>query len=85
MISDKQLTQISKFLSLILRYEPETIGETRLIVAAICGFNDVTALFIDNGANVNEKDNDEHSALHYATEKGYNEIVEQLLMAGADS
>jgi putative RNA 2'-phosphotransferase len=26
MISDKQLTQISKFLSLILRHQPETIG-----------------------------------------------------------
>mgnify|MGYP003498700105 FL=1 len=60
-------------------------GETPLLVAAICGFNDVSALLIENGANVNEKDNDQNSALHYASERGFNQIVEQLLMAGADS
>jgi len=36
-------------------------------------------------ADVNQKDNDQFSAMHYAAEKGYNEIVEQLIMAGADS
>ena len=30
-------------------------------------------------------DNAQHSALYYASDAGYTEIVEQLLMAGADS
>ena len=37
------------------------------------------------GADVNSVDNRQHSALFYASEAGYAEIVEQLLMAGADA
>ena len=60
-------------------------GETPLIVASMCGCNEITEVLIGKGASVNEKDNDKQSALHYASEKGFNEIVEQLIMAGADS
>lgn len=59
-------------------------GETPLILAAREGRNDMTALLIENGADVNLTDNLQFSALHYATENGFTEIVEQLLMAGAE-
>lgn len=59
-------------------------GETPLILAACEGHNDMTALLIENGADVNLTDNLQHSALYYATENGFTEIVEQLLMAGAE-
>ena len=52
--------------------------------AAREGENDMTALLIENCADVNLTDNMQHSALHYATENGYTEIVEQLLVAGAE-
>lgn len=54
------------------------------LFAAREGENDMTALLIENGADVNLTDNMQHSALHYATENGYTEIVEQLLVAGAE-
>ena len=56
-----------------------------LIVAAREGRNDFTGMLIEMGADVNSVDNTQHSALYYASEAGYTEIVEQLLMAGADS
>ncbi len=59
-------------------------GETPLILAAREGRNDMTALLIENGADVNLTDNLQFSALHYATENDFTEIVEQLLMAGAE-
>ena len=42
-------------------------------------------MLIEAGADVNSVDNRQHSALFYASEAGYAEIVEQLLMAGADA
>lgn len=59
-------------------------GETPLILAACEGHNDMTALLIENGADINLTDNLQQSALYYATENGFTEIVEQLLMAGAE-
>lgn len=41
-------------------------------------------LAMRQGADVNLVNNSQHSALYYATENGFTEIVEQLLMAGAE-
>ena len=41
-------------------------------------------LLVENGANVNLVDNSQNSPLFYASEKGYTEIVEILLLAGAE-
>lgn len=60
-------------------------GLTPLILAARKGRNDFTAMLIEMGAEANDVDNDQHSALYYASEEGYTEIVEQLLVAKADS
>ena len=40
---------------------------------------------LDAGADVNAVDNDQHSAMYYASEAGYAEIVEQLLLAGVEN
>jgi hypothetical protein len=42
-------------------------------------------MLIEETADVNAVDNDQHSALYYATEAGFTEIVEQLLIAGAQN
>lgn len=60
-------------------------GSTPLILAARNSRNDFTAMLIEEGADVNAVDNAQHSALYYASEAGYTEIVEQLLMAGAEN
>ena len=60
-------------------------GQTPLILAARSGKNDFTAMLIEMGADVNSVDNNQHSALYYASEAGYDEIVEQLLIAGAEN
>jgi ankyrin repeat protein len=60
-------------------------GETPLIVAAMKGHNDFTALLIEHGVDVNAVDNLEHSAMFYAAEGGYTEITEQLITAGAEN
>ena len=44
----------------------------------------MVAFLIENGADVNLVSNSQRSALYYATENGFTEIVEQLLMAGAE-
>ena len=40
---------------------------------------------LDNGANFTYADQDEHTALYYAAEGGYNDIAEKLLIAGAEN
>ena len=59
-------------------------GKTPLLLAAREGQNDMVAFLIENGADVNLVSNSQRSALYYATENGFTEIVEQLLMAGAE-
>jgi len=59
-------------------------GETPLILAAREGNNEFAALLVEHGANVNLADNLQRTALYYAGERGYNEIVEMLLTAGAE-
>ena len=60
------------------------MGETALLIAAMEGYNDFVKLLVENGANVNLVDNLQNSPLFYASEKGYTEIVEILLLAGAE-
>ena len=48
------------------------------------GYNDFVKLLVENGANVNLVDNLQNSPLFYGSEKGYTEIVEILLLAGAE-
>lgn len=59
-------------------------GTTPLIVAAQKGNNDFVSLLIEQNANVNLADNSQFTALHYASTNGFTEIVESLLMAGAE-
>ena len=59
-------------------------GETPLILAAREGNNEFVSLLVEHGANVNLADNLQHTALYYASERGYNEITEILLTAGAE-
>ena len=53
-------------------------------MAAQEGNNDFVALLVEYHADVNLADNLQHTALYYASERGYNEIVETLLIAGAE-
>ena len=59
-------------------------GIPPLIIAAREGNADFTKLLIASGADVNIADNLQHTALHYAAERGYNPIVEMLLASGAE-
>ena len=43
-----------------------------------------TTLLVEHGADVNLADNLQRTALYYASERGYNEITEMLLTAGAE-
>lgn len=54
-----------------------------LQLAIIRGNSDLVALLIENGARVNEVNDDGYSALHYAGYYGHKNIVEQLLSVGA--
>ncbi len=56
-----------------------------MIIAARHGNNYIVGTLLDKGANVTYVDAAEHTALYYATEGGYNDIVEKLLMAGAEN
>jgi ankyrin repeat protein len=55
-----------------------------LILASTEGNNEFVALLVAHGADVNLVDNFQQTALYYAGERGYNEIVKTLLMAGAE-
>ena len=59
-------------------------GETPLLMAARAGNNEVVRLLVEHRADVNAADNLQHTALYYAGERGFTEIVELLLAAGAE-
>ena len=59
-------------------------GETPLILAAKEGHNDFVSVLLEFHANVSISDNLQHTALYYAGERGFNEIVEKLLENGAE-
>jgi len=59
-------------------------GWTPLHYATVNDRKEITELLIDEGANVNAKDNDGDTALHIASGKGHKEIAELLIAKGAD-
>ena len=59
-------------------------GETPLILAAREGNNEFVTLLVEHGENVKLADKLQHTALYYDSERGYNEITEILLTAGAE-
>ena len=60
------------------------MGKRHLFLLPGEGNNEFVTLLVAHGADVNLADNFQQTALHYAGERGYNEIVETLLMAGSE-
>jgi len=59
-------------------------NQTALMLAASCGNEKTVGLLLKNGASVDAIDNQNYSALHYATECHQDQIVRHLLLAGAN-
>jgi ankyrin len=61
-------------------------GETPLILAAYHGHMDVVQLLVQHmgGQGINEREVDGSTALHWATEGGYEKVIRYLLLNGAD-
>ena len=55
-----------------------------MIIASKCGNNYIVGALLEGGADFTYVDMAEHTALYYATERGFNDIVEKLLIAGAE-
>jgi excinuclease UvrABC nuclease subunit len=68
----------SQYLNFVVKYE------TPLGVACLNGYLEIVKLFLENGANVNFKDDRENTPLHRACENCHHEIVELLLKHGAE-
>lgn len=64
-------------------YQSSMTGQSALSLAAGAGNYNLVLLFINNGANVNIKDNDDYTPLIKAAENGNFEIVQLLLERGA--
>ena len=60
-------------------------GTTPLMEAAIGGHNQVVKELVREGARVNVKDNDQQTALYYASWMGHCSVVKTLCAAGADT
>ncbi len=60
------------------------VGSTPLILVARNDRNDFTKMPLASGADSDAADNDGYTALHYATEVCFTEIIEQLLTVGAN-
>jgi hypothetical protein len=56
-----------------------TSGRTPLSIAAETGRGQAVALLLEAGANINDRDKEGKSALHYASIKGHVEVVKRLL------
>ncbi len=62
-----------------------TTGETPAYSCSQGGpCNDFVSVLLEFHANVSISDNLQHTALYYAGERGFNEIVEKLLENGAE-
>ncbi|KAJ3499541.1 hypothetical protein NLG97_g247 [Lecanicillium saksenae] len=59
-------------------------GMTALTHAAWLGAEDMVSLLLEHGANINLRDRDDRTALHWATEGTYAGLVEILLDHGAE-
>jgi len=62
----------------------DTYGRTALHIAAMSNHNDLVGFLIEQNADANLVDNYEKSPIAYASDNGSTEIVEMLLMAGAE-
>ena len=51
--------------------------------AALMGYTETAELLISKGANVNAKDDDGWTPLHYAVREGHTKIIELLKKNGA--
>ena len=61
-----------------------TVADSYLIRASAYGHIDMVKKYIEDGANVNAKDDDGNTALIMASWNGYIEVVRFLLKNGAD-
>ena len=53
-------------------------NNTALILASKFGYHEIVKIFIENGADINIKNNDGKTALDYAEENDYKSIIELL-------
>ena len=60
------------------------VGETLLMISAVCGMSGVVGRILNLGAKVNAQTLSKITALDYATDAGHFTISQQLLEAGAD-
>jgi ankyrin repeat protein len=78
-----QLTHISKY-----RYEGYSQGFPKNVsgveLAATLGLEEITRKLLEKGSNVNRKDSDGGTALHWAAWGGHETVVRLLLEKGAD-
>jgi len=58
-------------------------GFTALIISSMWGNDGVTRLLLDNGARVNDKDDQGNTSLIYASQFGHIEIIRMLLTSSA--
>lgn len=59
-------------------------GNTALHIAAAYGFEDKITLLLDNGAAIDESNNNWRTSLHIAAKNGHIEAVRLLISRGAD-
>jgi dipeptidyl aminopeptidase/acylaminoacyl peptidase len=77
--------QMDFFVRHLLGVEPPTRGQTRsLYMAARLGDIVIVKSLIGQGVDLNMKDTQNRTPLHYAAKEGHNKIVELLLDSGAD-
>jgi Ankyrin repeats (3 copies)/Ankyrin repeats (many copies) len=62
--------------------EPDSDGDTPLMLAAARGHTSIIALLLRNGANVDAHNDNGQTALHQATHGGHTETAQALLAAG---
>ena len=79
---EKVITEIDRNTDLLGAIDPKK--RTVLYLAARCGFDDLVETLVRKGANVNHRQIDNSTPLHVAAFYGQSEIVNVLLVYGAD-